>query len=263
MLHAKLVEKVLRDYAQTNDAHRTAKRAGLSASTVYRVLESHGVERVGLALHRKRIRKLPPSDQLIAEYARGDSLSQIAERYGCQFGTVAESLKKAGATMRPRGNHGKKLTVDEARQMAGYYQELRSQQAVAALMGTNQVRVSKGLRMLGIECGRDHQKGARHGSWKGGRTTIGGYEMQRVEHGDTMRSMAGTNGYAMSHRLVMARALGRPLTQHETVHHVNGDKTDNRLPNLQLRLGRHGKGVVMTCAKCGSHDIECKEISSD
>jgi len=36
------------------------------------------------------------------------------------------------------------------------------------------------------------------------------------------------------HRLVMERALGRALLPHEDVHHLDGDKQNNSLENLQL-----------------------------
>jgi hypothetical protein len=47
-------------------------------------------------------------------------------------------------------------------------------------------------------------------------------------------SMARANGYVLEHRLVMAKSMGRPLRAAEVVHHIDHNKTNNDLSNLQL-----------------------------
>lgn len=55
-----------------------------------------------------------------------------------------------------------------------------------------------------------------------------GYVMVKVpEHPKAFRG-----GWYYEHRLVMERELGRVLLTHETVHHLNEVKTDNREVNL-------------------------------
>ena len=52
-------------------------------------------------------------------------------------------------------------------------------------------------------------------------------------HRHDMRGI-GSNGEVLEHRLVMERHLGRPLAASEMVHHINGDRSDNHIENLQV-----------------------------
>ena len=60
-----------------------------------------------------------------------------------------------------------------------------------------------------------------------GTITKAGYRMVIVRIG-------GVSQRVFEHRYVMGQALGRALRLEESVHHLNGDRLDNRLENLEL-----------------------------
>jgi hypothetical protein len=102
-------------------------------------------------------------------------------------------------------------------------------------------------------------------NWKGGRVVHPrGYVRILIDNNHPFASMGQKvkykgkevgSLYVLEHRLVMAEYLGRPLIESETVHHINGKTGDNRLCNLQLRIGNHGGGQVYCCADCGSRRL--------
>lgn len=95
------------------------------------------------------------------------------------------------------------------------------------------VTANRGCRI----CLKLHMRVARHGD----PDYITPEEVRRLNNSKAQRARkpASNNSYIKmmgrhEHRIVAEQMLGRPLTRHEIVHHVNGDKHDNRPDNLQV-----------------------------
>ena len=92
-----------------------------------------------------------------------------------------------------------------------------------------------------------------------------GYILRRIPG----HPQADVNGYVLEHRLVMEAHLGRYLTREEICHHRNGDKTDNRIENLEImsradHARLHHAGTERwsrdfdCCQECGTTERPCR-----
>ena len=84
------------------------------------------------------------------------------------------------------------------------------------------------------QANKGQNTGADHPRWKGGRQVRNGRVNILV---GTDHPMATASGYVAEYRLVMAEALGRPLTRTEHVHHIDLDETNNDPTNLVVLTG--------------------------
>lgn len=105
-----------------------------------------------------------------------------------------------------------------------------------------------------FKCSRN-KFGEQSSNWKGGKImNDNGYVLIR----SPKHPFVNAFGYVREHRLIMEKNLGRYLLPTEVVHHLNGDRTDNRIENLELlesqsihvreRDAHRVKGI---CSICG------------
>lgn len=67
------------------------------------------------------------------------------------------------------------------------------------------------------------------GEWRNWKPTNEGYILRSRVNPDT-----GGTERQLQHRQVMEEHLGRKLKKHENVHHLNGQRADNRIGNLEI-----------------------------
>lgn len=205
--------------------------------------------------------RAPQEAEVAAAYVAGASLRQLADQHDTSITSIRTVLRRRGIEAkepaRPIFWTEERLELLRTEHASG-----ASESSIAKRLGISTAAVNRRLRSIGATPPPDRARGERHGAWKGGRSRNGdGYVLVRCTDEDRHYVAPNVSGYALEHRLVAGKLLGRKLLRTETVHHINGDKTDNRPTNLQVRHGSHGAGVAFRCQQCGSHDISAVPLA--
>lgn len=197
-----------------------------------------------------------PKDKLVDLYVNKEmSIEEVRKELSLSQKTVAKALKYNGIIIRGRQSDSEVLRdkewlrreyVVKQRSILGISKEvglspgaIRSQLVV---MGIKTRGVSMGMKKSNHPALR---RGKLSANWKGGKQYLPSGYIYRYSPDHPMRT---ERGYVMEHRLVMEKHIGRFLTKEEIVHHKNGDRTDNRIENLELttkkqHFGEHFDGV--------------------
>lgn len=148
----------------------------------------------------------------------GQSLRMVASFLGIDHCVLSREMKKVGIHVPTRAESAKRTWKNHK------HPNLGKRGPDSYMYGRRQDPEAVAKRIKKIS-------GSNNYHWSGGRKYhSGGYVcVYAPDH-----PCRDKNGFVLEHRLVMEQKLGRILSSDEIVHHINGNKEDNRPENLEL-----------------------------
>jgi hypothetical protein len=254
-------ETLIASYQEGLSVQRVAVKHETNATSVYKALLRANIPMKVRADYLKNARRYTDEQesQIIAAYNAGERDADLIRRFGGTDYSLKAVIRRAGLSLRP--NPVPVATDVEIATVCELHADGVPASKIAIRLDRSANFVLRIIREQGLPR-HARARGPEHGMWKGGRWLDDAGYVHVLAGDDAVGiAMRGQRNHVLEHRLVMARHLGRPLTNRETVHHIDGDPKNNVIENLQLRQGRHGKGACLRCRTCGSTDLEPVSIA--
>ena len=237
-LRAMVVDQRMTDVA-------IAKQLGVCAVSVlhwrqrFKIARPHHKRTYAMALAgRGRRRKVFVSaDHLREMYIdRGMTQAEIGKELSIGQNNVQYWMAEYGISARPRPG-GRKTPFTEEQLRECYCDQGLNIKDTAAALGCTAIAVRAGVVRFGLQV--DSKKTAK-GTWRRKIVVTDGDPEHRYAHRGYIflrrpdHPSADRDGYVPEHRIVVEEAMGRMAQPGEIIHHINLQKTDNRLENLAV-----------------------------
>jgi DNA invertase Pin-like site-specific DNA recombinase len=246
-------KKVLDLYEEGLSIDKIRKKLSIGKNTVHRILRRNNV--VTRSVGGKPRLSLDQKKKIKSLYESGVNTKVLCKKFNCSRVTITLAIKELGGIVSRSGCTKYKWTDEDVKNIIKLYKSEKSQTYIADLYNCDQTTISRLLIKNNISFHKYRKE--KHPNWSGGRhITREGYVIVLLDNEDPFYCMVNSSSYILEHRLVMARYLKRPLNTHETVHHIDGNRQNNNIHNLQLRHNKHGNGICYQCVNCGSFNIK-------